>query len=75
MYDPPRQFAGTVVDLNDAILRIKAAPGRDGVEMTLWLAAYGVPAGEIYSIEARFTSWADRLFGEQAECLEAPANP
>lgn len=55
---PGRQFVGTVTEWNDALLRLELFQ----TEVTVWLSAYGVPAGEVHALEARWQAALTSVF-------------
>lgn len=63
----PTDFAATVESLDFSLLRLSngcwKGPGSP-VEAKLWLAAYGLPEGELNALEARWQGMLDDLFIE-----------
>jgi hypothetical protein len=49
VFAPPKQFIATVDDWNDALFRIYLVerPGGGGLDVSIWLATYGVPAARV----------------------------
>lgn len=65
VYNPPRDFAATVENLNDALLRLGIEPsGHGSWEIWFWVAAYGRPASEMEALKARWTAQLQKLFPE-----------
>ena len=55
--DRPHQLVALVANFNDAVLRVKtAAANGGGLETTVWLAAYGVPASRVRAFEGRWVT-------------------
>jgi uncharacterized protein YndB with AHSA1/START domain len=49
--DRPTDFTGTVKEFNDGFLRVQLEAERDGVSVTVWLAAYGVDLARMAALE------------------------
>jgi uncharacterized protein YndB with AHSA1/START domain len=63
---PPRQFAGTVEQFNDAYMRVAIEHGCHGDDVTrvnLWLSAYGVGEQALAELRSTWQGLLDRLFG------------
>lgn len=64
LYDPPRQLAVTVRELNDAYLRIDTrCVGDEGIAL-VWLSTYGIPAAAIRETERAWQNVIDAAFLE-----------
>jgi uncharacterized protein YndB with AHSA1/START domain len=63
VYEPPRQFTGTVRDLNDALFRVElwGGGGAGAARIVLWLATYGVPAKGVADLERRWQASLDAV--------------
>jgi len=57
IFDPPKQFTATVADWNDALFRIYLVehPGGGGLDVSIWLATYGMPAVTVRGFQERWT--------------------
>jgi uncharacterized protein YndB with AHSA1/START domain len=64
VWDPPRQLVVTVEKMNNALLRVELFGEGDDATATIWLSAYGVPAGDVASLERK---WREYL----KDCLSA----
>jgi hypothetical protein len=63
VWQPPRQFVGTIEGWNDALFRAELLRGKDGVvEVQLWASIYGVPAPEVESVERAWRESLGRIF-------------
>ncbi len=60
----PNDFTGTAEgpQLNNAFLRTEVVAGRDGLELSIWLEAWGVPARKLAAIETAWQPALDSLF-------------
>ncbi|HTD62201.1 MAG TPA: SRPBCC domain-containing protein [Gemmatimonadaceae bacterium] len=58
----PKDFTGTVEELNNAVLRAQIEAEPDGLVLGLWLEAWGVPATKLAAIEAAWQPALDNLF-------------
>jgi uncharacterized protein YndB with AHSA1/START domain len=59
--DRPTDFAGTVDEFKDGLLRVQLEPKRSGASATVWLAAYGIDAGQMAALETRWQTMLERL--------------
>ncbi len=67
VYAPPRDFSGTVENLNDALFRLGIEPFGEGAQgVWIWLAAYGRPAKEMEAFKARWDAQLEKLFPANA---------
>lgn len=67
IFEPPRQVAMTLFELNDALLRIYLfESAADTVELSFWLATYDVPSSLMLECEARWTELFDAVFLAEA---------
>ena len=66
MLNPPKDCSGTVVNWNNALLRVQCdhLPLRGYSDAQLWLATWGVPGARVASLEGRWVAMLDRLFQE-----------
>lgn len=72
VWQPPRQFAASVVELNDAFLRIDMrCIGETGTPL-LWLSTYGLPADVRRRVERDWQAAFDAAF---ADCGDAARSP
>jgi len=64
IYEPPKQFIATASDWNDALFRIYLVehPGGGGLDVSIWLATYGVPAEKIKAFQERWKEMIQKLF-------------
>jgi uncharacterized protein YndB with AHSA1/START domain len=62
--NPPHDFAGTVADLDDALLRVQVAEYGREREVAIWLAAWGVSSERVASFEERCERLLRGLFPE-----------
>jgi uncharacterized protein YndB with AHSA1/START domain len=64
VFAPPKQFIATVDDWNDALFRIYLVerPGGGGLDVSIWLATYGVPAARVSGFQERWTDLVRALF-------------
>ena len=58
VWEPPRQFVGSVDGWNNAIMRVELYGGN----VTVWLSAYGVPEADVRALGER---WQREMEGEQ----------
>jgi len=58
IFDPPKQFTATAEDWNDALFRIYLVehPGGGGLDVSIWLATYGVAAEKVKDFQERWTN-------------------
>jgi uncharacterized protein YndB with AHSA1/START domain len=57
VWDPPRQFAGTVDEMNNALIRVELFGEGEARMATIWLSTYGVPAEEVTSLERKWREY------------------
>ena len=62
VWDSPRQFIGTVDGWNDALLRVELYASA----AVIWLSTYGVPAGDVQSLERAWQTSMDGLFATKS---------
>jgi len=59
---PPKDFAGTVTNLNDGLLRIQLDELFGRRDVTITLATYGLPTENVNSLQQQFTEMLKQLF-------------
>jgi uncharacterized protein YndB with AHSA1/START domain len=75
IFDPPRQLAVTLSDINAALFRIYMVKNAAGaVELSLWLACYGVPPAVVQTCELRWASLLDGLYPPAEEACGFPGD-
>lgn len=62
VWDSPRQFVATVDGWNDALLRVELYASA----AVIWLSTYGVPAGDVQSLERAWQTSIDELFATKS---------
>jgi len=65
--DPPKDFCGTVDNMNRSLFRIhndKSCGGEDVLEANLWLSCYGISSQEVQDFEKRYGALLRRLYPE-----------
>jgi uncharacterized protein YndB with AHSA1/START domain len=62
VFGPPRDFAGTVENLGDALFRIAYDRCFGTPEAHLWLSVWGRPESEVQAIERSWKKMLERLF-------------
>lgn len=60
--NPPMDFSGTVPALNDALLRVTLEAFGPHREISIWLAAYGLPAQAVADFQQEWDAQLNRLF-------------
>ena len=62
LWQPPRQFAANVLELNNAYLRVDTrCIGETGTPL-IWLSTYGLPADQVRDLECAWQKSVDTLF-------------
>jgi uncharacterized protein YndB with AHSA1/START domain len=61
---PPRQFAATISNLNNAWMRVEGEACSGNPTIWLWASTYGVPRETVEATKAKWDAMLDRLFGK-----------
>ena len=73
LFVPPRQFAATVTNRNNAWRRVEAESCSGSSSIWLWASTYGVSRDRVESIKQGWDAMLDRLFGKVATPVGANA--